>query len=46
MDMAIFGIKTKKEKEVMHFGNGFVGMKKTDTKKLWRNLFFNKAVGE
>ena len=39
-------VQTKKEKEVMHFGNGFVGMKKTDTKKLWRNLFFNKAVGE
>lgn len=39
-------VQTKKEKQVMHFGNGFVGMKKTDTKKLWRNLFFNKAVGE
>ena len=36
----------KKQKRVMHFGNGFVGMKKTKTMKLWYNLFTKKSVGE
>ena len=28
------------------FGNNFIGMKKVNKGKLWKNLFFNKAVGE
>ena len=35
-----------KEKRVMHFGNNFIGMKKVNKGKLWKNLFSNKAVGE
>ena len=36
----------KKNKKVMHFSGEKVVMKKVDNKKLWHNLFTNKAVGE
>ena len=45
-DLPEWRVSSKKEKEVMHFGNNFVGMKKVNKGKLWKNLFFNKAVGE
>ena len=45
-ELPIWNPSKKKEKKVMHFGNGLVGMKKVNTKKLWYNLFTNKAVGE
>lgn len=44
--LPIWKPSNKKEKKVMHFGNNFVGMKKVNKGKLWKNLFFNKAVGE
>lgn len=45
-ELPIWNPSKNKEKKVMHFGNGLVGMKKVNTKKLWYNLFTNKAVGE
>ena len=36
----------KKQKKVMHLGNGKIKMQKVNMFKLWYNLFFNKAVGE
>ena len=36
----------KKQKEVMHLGNGIISMNKTKKAKLWYNLFTKKAVGE
>ena len=39
-------VQTKKQKKVMHFGNGVTEMQKTKTDKLWVNMFTKKAVGE
>ena len=36
----------KKQKHVMHFGNGKPTMKKVKTSTLWYNMFTKKAVGE
>lgn len=44
--LPIWDSSSEKEKKVMHFGNGLVGMKRVNIKKLWCNLFTNKAVGE
>ena len=39
-------VQTKKQKKVMHFGNGVTEMQKTKTGKLWVNMFTKEAVGE
>ena len=39
-------IQDKKQKKVMHFGNGITQMQKTKTSKLWVNMFTKEAVGE
>ena len=45
-ELPIWNKASKKEKKVLHLGNGIVEMQKTKTSKLWVNLFTKKAVGE
>ena len=45
-DLPLWREQNKKEKQVMHFGNGFVGMKKVNNNKLIHNMLTKKPVGE
>ena len=44
--LAAWELSSKKNKKVMHFGNGFVGMQKVNKGILYKNMMFKKQPGQ